>query len=391
MSIFLLPIQRDLEISRAAASLPITVARLLGGLQGPAFGFLIDKHGPARVLFAAAFLCGLGFILLGFVDSYFLYFLVFVFVISMGFQSGIDSPTMTAIGRWFVKKRTSALTWSGVGYPFGGAVIVPLLALGVGTFDWRITSIALGGIIWALVLPLALRVKDSPESMGLEPDGVLQSSSDGAPRAPAYSQYDFSVREAMSTRAYWQLAINLGLRSMVWGAIGVHLVGIWADKGLSESTAGVLVGLTALMGMPMTLVFGWLAVRWTKRKALVLADVMLASGFLFLLLIGQAHIWQMVIVSIFWSPNQGVWSLSWALLADVFGRKNFGTLRGGIIAIWSFMSFSTPFLAGLVFDETGSYTIVIAAALLLGLINLALDWTQPSEVLHQTQRQPVTL
>ena len=40
---YFLPITRDLEISRAAASLPFSLAKLEGAFEGPIVGYLIDR------------------------------------------------------------------------------------------------------------------------------------------------------------------------------------------------------------------------------------------------------------------------------------------------------------------------------------------------------------
>ena len=52
--IFFLPITRDLGLSRAAASLPFTVNKIIPTVLGPFMGALIDRLGPGRVLFVSA-------------------------------------------------------------------------------------------------------------------------------------------------------------------------------------------------------------------------------------------------------------------------------------------------------------------------------------------------
>ena len=49
-SVFLLPIQRELGISRAAYSLADTLGRLIGGLQGPVVAYLTDRLGPGFMM-----------------------------------------------------------------------------------------------------------------------------------------------------------------------------------------------------------------------------------------------------------------------------------------------------------------------------------------------------
>ncbi len=77
-TVFFLPMSRDLEISRAAASLPFTLRGALAVIQSPLVGLLVDRIGPAKVLFLSALLAGLGYLLLSRVNSYALFMVVFL-------------------------------------------------------------------------------------------------------------------------------------------------------------------------------------------------------------------------------------------------------------------------------------------------------------------------
>ena len=46
-SFYLLPVTRDLGLSRTSMSLALGLARLAGGIKGPIAGYLIDKVGPS--------------------------------------------------------------------------------------------------------------------------------------------------------------------------------------------------------------------------------------------------------------------------------------------------------------------------------------------------------
>ncbi|MFC2022436.1 MFS transporter, partial [Chloroflexota bacterium] len=69
-SVFFLPISESLGLSRAATSLVFSLARSEGALEGPVAGYLIDKFGPRKVLFASAIMMGVGYILLSRVESF---------------------------------------------------------------------------------------------------------------------------------------------------------------------------------------------------------------------------------------------------------------------------------------------------------------------------------
>lgn len=164
---------------------------------------------------------------------------------------------------------------------------------------------------------------------------------------------------------------------MVWSAVAVHLVGLMTWKGLEEGTAGLLIGAYPIFGVPAVLVMGWLSSRWSKQRIAAIGGLIGVLGMLLLVFWTKMEIWQMLVLFILLAPNEGTWPLGWALLADQFGVKNYGLLRGGIVGIISFMSVGAPFYSGWVFDNTQSYLwVVLPAAILLGAAGL-LNWFMP--------------
>ncbi len=51
--------------------------------------------------------------------------------------------------------------------------------------------------------------------------------------------------------------------------------------------------------------------------------------------------------------------VSWGLIGDFYGRRNFATLRGTTSMIQSFLSLPAATWLGWVFDTTGSYSIAL--------------------------------
>src|SRR5215475_7044907 len=86
-SLYFLPVLTELHLSRAATSLPFSLAKLESALQGPLVGYLIDRF-DIRVMMVLGTACaGLGFVLLSFTHSYLSFLLVFVGLLSFGFQA----------------------------------------------------------------------------------------------------------------------------------------------------------------------------------------------------------------------------------------------------------------------------------------------------------------
>ena len=384
LAIFFLPISRDLGVSRAAAALPVSMSRLTGVFQSPIFGTLTDRFGPSRVLFLSALIAGLGFILLSRTQSYGLYLFIFVGVIGLGMVSGFDAPTLAAVSKWFNRKRSIALSLTAVGFATGGTFITPIVAFSVGHLGWRDTSLLLGILIWLIVLPLSTRLFSSPESRGLLPDGEEQDSSTPFVRRPqevTQPLHDFNIRDAFATRAYWQLACTLGIRAFVFNTMMIHMVAIMKWKGIDESTAGILIGVFAFVGIPTALFMGWLGDKVPKHKLVSIGDAIASLALIQLAYVRIIPVWWMISIFVLWSPNQGNWPLSWSILAESFGRKHFGALRGYLVATMQGFSFAAPLFSGWVFDQTQSYQWALIPTVFLTFIAAILSWTLPKPVL----------
>src|SRR5215510_7059485 len=63
-TLYFLPILSELNLSRAATSLPFSLAKLEAALEGPLVGHLIDRFGVRVMLVTGTLLAGLGFLLL---------------------------------------------------------------------------------------------------------------------------------------------------------------------------------------------------------------------------------------------------------------------------------------------------------------------------------------
>ena len=386
-SVFFLPISRELEISRAAASLPFTLRGVVGIFLSPLVGILVDRFGPAKVLFSAAIIGGIGYLLLSQVNSYILYVVVFLGVVSLGMLP-FDAPTTAVTGRWFVKKRAWAMALASMGFAFGGAVLTPLVAFGIDTLGWQRTSFIIGIVIWVVALPLATRLYRSPESRGIQADGVpatQEADPIEAPEAREAATPDFSPRETLRTPAYWMLCVSCGLRAMVFMATGLHLVAIISWKGIDEATAGFLIGGFALVWLIVTPVMGWAGDRWSKGRIAAIPAFLGTLAITLILLQNNIAVWQMALLLVLWGSNEGSWTLNFTLLADLFGSRHYGTIRGGMMMVVNFMSFGAPFYSGWVFDRTESYYwVLLPASVLLSVAGL-LNWFLPTSIKPRAQ------
>ncbi len=322
-------------------------------------------------------LAGTGYVLLGTTHSYLLFVPVFVIALTPGIQVGFDMPGFVAINRWFTRDQTMAFALASAGFGFGGAIFVPLVALGVDRLGWRAVAIIIGTGIY-LFTPAVYIVfrRAEPEDDPGDDIGAGESRSSPSHRAPRTGPPNdrpitgrYTLRAALKSRPYWLLVASFGFRGIVLGMLTVHLVPIMVWKGLEEARAGMLLGAYPLLRIPAQVLVGWQADRWPKPWLAATTSLVGSSGLVLLALYSDANAWQMLAVFALISVNEGWWPLAWSMITEEFGRRNFGALRGVLMSSLSFFSLGAPLYAGWVFDRTESYLWVVWPAVIMLLLS----------------------
>ena len=162
---------------------------IIGGLLlGPVVGYLADRViGIRKIVVAGLIILSGAFLFFSQTQNLWMYYaasgLMAVGVTMCGWI-----PLMTALSRWFVRRRATAL---GVGHMFGplGTIsLAPLIALSADpslyqvVLGWRLTAVVLGGSIMVVAVLAFTLLRNRPEDMGLLPDGGLRWSGRAASR-----------------------------------------------------------------------------------------------------------------------------------------------------------------------------------------------------------------
>jgi MFS family permease len=378
-SVFFLPISRDLGLSRAATSLPFVIKGLIAALLGPPMGIWIDRAGPSQILRVSALLAGMGYMLLSWIHGYGM-FTGAIALITIGMLGFVPSTT-TAVTRWARRRRSLAVSVAHMGFTMGAAVIPPLLAFGVATAGWRMTVLLVGVGLWSIVIPMSRHLRGASSAIDPGVEHVTTGRADAGGRGDATRTRLASGGEvtiALRSPAFWLMSVSLGLQGMVGTATALHMVAIMTWKGIAESTAGYLIGFSALAMTPMILGAGWLGDRFDKGKLAALASLARASGWMIVGLSPSFDVPQMMLVLLLLAPGESIWALTFALQADLFGTRHYATLRGISTTVTSIMGFATPWLAGWIFDTTGSYVWLVIPSGVATVVAGLIMWYLPS-------------
>ena len=357
-STFVKPVVTDLAWSMTVVSGAFSIYRLEAGIAAPVVGYLLDRIGPRKLVFAGGLVMGAGFISLSFVHTV-LPFYAAIILASFGWSAcsgaSVGNPL---VGKWFVKKRGSAIGLYAAARGLAG-LIVPLVAYLIVQYGWRSALLILGSLTWLIVLPASFVLKHSPEQCGLLPDGESAGQVvDGTDRPVAavktVEEVDFSVQKAMATSAFWILTVCLFTHQMTQAAIFVHVIPYLIDRGTEPATAASVVTVIALISMVSRYGAGWLSDRFDKKWLLVILFVLQPIGIFWLV---RMHSLLDIIpfVLLYATAYGGTVVVKTTILGDYYGRKNFGTIFGANQGLSTFGGIAGPLLAGFVYDINGSY------------------------------------
>tara|TARA_B100001142_G_C14342711_1_gene658654 strand:- start:726 stop:2039 length:1314 start_codon:yes stop_codon:yes gene_type:complete len=380
-TIYVIPIRKELGIGVSSIAFADMLGRLTAGIAAPIIGYLVDKFGYRNMLVFGGITSGLGFIFLAAVHSYFMFCLVLVGLISFGVRAGYHTAAIPAINAWFRKHRGLAMSIISTGNGFGGA-FAPLVAWMVLTWGWRRSSFITGIFVIVFMTSTSWLVKQSPESMGLKPDGIIEDPNINLSDSDYGEEEDFGISEAMHTVAYWQLMIATGLRNTVTSGINLLMAPmmIWFLQGTDRSETESLIIASFFMmvfsvgSMALNPMIGWVGDRWRKEKVSALC-MLLGGASMLVLLDRSGALWQLGLFAVMLALSDAANPLAWAMLGDYFGRKNFATLQGWHHLPNQLMSMSTPVWMGYIFDKTDSYYWSLIPCIIIYICAAGSYWT----------------
>ena len=260
---------------------------------------------------------------------------------------------------------------------------MPIIVLVIAAYGWQAAAVVAAVAYLVIILPLVPFLKESPESMGLLPDGATPAEVAAARKAASqsdpvkarhlmrhYESVDFSLRETLHTPAFWFLLGGTMFRKIGKATVQVHIIAILVWKGHDTGVASLIFAVGLGMTVPAKLLIGYFGDRVPKR--VILGGGMLVYALAMVLLMKPSSAWTSLAAVVLIGLSGGTTVMNWAAVGDYFGRRYYATLRGIISLSHSWASVVVPFAAGWWFDRTGSYTAPLILAAVTAVIAGAL-------------------
>lgn len=375
-SVFLTPMQREFGWSTATVTGAFSLALLISGVAAVPVGRSLDRHGP-RVMMsigsACAFVLTLAWASVNHIWSYYLVWCAIGIVMATIFYE----PAFQIVAVWFVRKRARAFTLLTFVAGFASVVYLPLSNWLLSRYGWREALLILAVVLLCGTLPIhAFALRRGPAALGLEPDGERAATAlrTTQPRMPSRSR-----SQALHDPPFWWMTVAFVLATLSTMAITVYLIPYLVSEGYSTSFAAAAAGMVGALALPGRLVFTPLGGRIPRQlvTAAIFATQMLA---LLILVLGDSRTAILLFVPLFGLGFGAITPARAALVADMYGAANYGSINGVLALFVTLSRAITPVGAGLLVTHTGYgpmlWTIVVAS----GLATVAALMVKPGAV-----------
>lgn len=389
----------DLHMDRKMLGLAFTLFTLSSGFSAPLVSVCVNRLGARITLTLGGLLLAMGSFTMAFLVSTGLQaVLVFGVIVGFGFAFGGPIAIQTGVTLWFTKKRALALAIVLTGTGTGGIISATLLDKVIAIFDdnWRTGWLLVATLSVISTFVAALLVRNKPSDLGQIPDGILTSQGYDASREGKKhlkdnvykARIDWTFSEAVRSPVIWFILIGGLIFSASYTMFLAHNVLYLKELGFSSADAALSLGVLTVSTIIGKAAFGFFGDRFEPRYIWAIAMVLFGGGIL--LAIKATNSIDIYIYSILIGSGFGAsYICMMAMLSNYYGPTAYASLMGITLPVLTLGSASAPFLAGLVYDLYGSYTIdfYIASLLCAAGVLLALLAIPPKPAASHLERE----
>jgi MFS family permease len=369
--VFVAAISEDMNWSRGAIQVGVSIMILIAVITAPTVGWLIDRYGARRIALISLPLFGITLSGMSLVTDQIWTFYAGWTVMSI-FAAGTLPITWTkVVNGWFDDFRGMALGLTLAGTGIAATLAPSYVVWLIDIMGWRNAYVALAFTVMAISLPsVYLLFKEPVESQSGKVNQI-----DAAISKQHLMATGLSVKEALKGYRFWVLSISLLLVAASISGVITNFVPLLTDKGLSFADAARYAGLIGVSVIGGRLVAGFLMDRlWAPMIAAIflcmpcLAAFILTTGNISPMLLGLSAL----IVGLAAGAELDLMAF---LVSRYFGLKHYGALYGGIYIFFSIGAGLAPAMFGWTYDMFGHYQAVLYIAAISSMIGACLMLT----------------
>jgi MFS family permease len=356
-SVFLVALINEFGWSRSVLAGAFSVFTLVTGAVNPVVGGLGDRWGPRRVIMAGSVILALGLWAVSLITTPWQLYAAFGLATAAGVATAGWTPAVILVQRQFTDRLGLALGIAGSGIGLGIFLVVPLCQVLIDAYGWRWAFRILAVVCMGWILPATWLVVDDAAPGAVPPRRT-------APAHPAGTAHDLSLAAAMATLPFWLIAAAKFFGNLCSQMLHVHQAAFFVDHGVTAMVAASIIGVVGAASIVGKIGGGWLSDFLSREVvyALGMATMIASVGLLGLVSVTSSA-WVAYGYAVLFGIGYSVTaSLIPAMVSDRFRGRHFGIIFGVAQIGAAIGSALGAWLAGRIFDATGSYGVPFALA-----------------------------
>jgi len=339
----------------------------LAGILGPLAGALADRFGVRRLMAFGSALLVVCFLLYGRIQSINHMYLIHTLFALVLVSAGLIVSVML-VSHWFVEKRGTAIGITLVGTSLGGMFFPQIGTWLIARFGWREAMAWEALFPVALLVVIAVLIRNSPKDRGLHPLGIQPGTPEAGegPGSADIEHAGLSYGEAIRTVSFWALAFTAMMTFYSILGAQAHLFLFLRDMEFSPQVAST--GISTLFGLALVgkFAFGYLADRLNQKMVFLGNLAVMLIGAILLATVRVELFW--IAVILFGLGWGGLYTLLQLLTVECFGLRATGKILGTITVLDAIGGGLGIWLTGYLYDKTGSYQVPFSVLVVLILL-----------------------
>jgi MFS transporter, OFA family, oxalate/formate antiporter len=379
-TVFLVTFIEAFGWSRAEVSVAYAVSQFVNGASSPIVGLLVDRLGARRLILTGGCVLTVGLLLSSQVNALWQVIVVYGVVMTMGANCLGLVVFVPLLSRNFVRNRGMAVSVVQSANGFARAFSAPLTTLMISGLGWRGAYLGQGVFLAAVIIPLAALFRsegrpDRRQTVGH--GGTDQAHPAGIGQVARFRESGWTPRQAMRTPHFWLLGLVYMFTGLGSFLVALHQLAFAIDIGFDKLYAAEVLGLGAFLSLPGVIITGTISDYIGRELSAVVTYGTSIFGVICALLIT--------------SPDQHLllwlhscfFGLTWgargpaitAKTADLFPGPHLGTILGMITIGTGVGAAAGSWMAGFVFDTTGSYRVAFLLSILFYVCGSVAFWS----------------
>lgn len=354
------PVGHELGLKREEFARAVAVQYLLWGLLGPVAGLLAERFSARATLVAGGLLYTAGFLVASVAQSATGWLASAGVLIGVGLGGAsfgvVNAAVVQAVP---AERRGSALGFVAAVTAVGQLLLLFFTQATIAGLGWRNSLIAHGLLALAIV-PLALSMRNAAHA------------SEGRAPGPAFSTGLRAIFAALRTRAFWFMGLGFAFSGSHVMFTMTHLPAWVSDLGMHPTVAGQALAAVSLSSFAGSMLFGRLCDRYEPARLLIFLYVARASMAALAVVIPFTPSTLIAYFSLLGLVWMGTIPVTGHLTAQFFGAEAMATVYGVVFLLHQVGGFAGTWLGGVVFDRTGTYTVMWQAIVGLCLLGAVL-------------------